>query len=108
MKKKTASKSAFFTPRVLISLAFCATGVLLTLLAFALYPGGNALAQGPQQDQLSVQGFVEHVNVAEGTVVRITATSLEESGVFDMPALMGQPPLEFPPSPPSPSNAANG
>src|SRR5437764_15133353 len=52
MKKKPASKSAFFTPRVLISLAFCATGVLLTLLAFALYPGGNAFAR---QDQSSLQ-----------------------------------------------------
>src|SRR5437667_2118108 len=54
MKKKAASKSAFFTPRVLIALAFCSIGLLLALLAFALYPGGNALAQGQQQDQASL------------------------------------------------------
>src|SRR2546429_903278 len=54
MKKRAASKSAFFTPRVLIGVAFCSIGLLLALLAFALYPGGNALAQGPQQDQASV------------------------------------------------------
>ena len=56
MKKKAASKSAFFNPRVLIALAFCSIGLLLALLAFALYPGGNALAQGPQQDQASLAG----------------------------------------------------
>ena len=47
MKKKPASKSAFFNPRVLIGLAFCSIGLLLALLAFALYPGGTVLAQGP-------------------------------------------------------------
>ena len=54
MKKRPASQSAFFTPRVLIGLAFCSIGLLLTLLVFALYPGGNALAQGPQQDESSM------------------------------------------------------
>ena len=44
MKKKPVSKSAFFNPRVLIGLAFCSIGLLLALVAFALYPGGNALA----------------------------------------------------------------
>ena len=52
MKKKPASKSAFFNPRVLIGLAFCSIGLLLALLAFALYPGGNALAE---QNQAGVQ-----------------------------------------------------
>jgi hypothetical protein len=47
---------------------------------------------------------VENVNVAQGTVVRITETPLEGIGVFDMPAPIGQPPLA---SPPSPSDAAN-
>jgi hypothetical protein len=47
MKKQPASKSAFFTPRVVISLAFCAIGVLVSLLAFSLYPGGYALAGVP-------------------------------------------------------------
>ena len=45
MKKKLASRSAFFNPRFLISFAFC-IGVLAALVAFALYPaGGNALAR---------------------------------------------------------------
>ena len=47
MKKKLASKSAFFTPRVVISLAFCAIGVLVALLAFSLYSGGYAFAENP-------------------------------------------------------------
>ncbi|MEP7014506.1 MAG: hypothetical protein ABI925_03620, partial [Verrucomicrobiota bacterium] len=47
MKKEPASKSAFFTPRVVISLAFCAIGVLVSLLAFSLYPGGYAFARVP-------------------------------------------------------------
>src|SRR5204863_8127048 len=54
MKKKPAAKSAFFNPRVLIGLAFCSIALLLTLLAFSLYPGGNALAQRPGQDQAGV------------------------------------------------------
>jgi hypothetical protein len=46
MKKKLTSRSAFFNRRMLISLAFCAIGVLLALIAFALYPGATARAQG--------------------------------------------------------------
>src|SRR5204862_8097912 len=48
MKKQHASRSAFFNPRFLISFAFCTIGVLLALVAFALYPGGNALAKQNQ------------------------------------------------------------
>src|SRR6267143_2732042 len=47
MKKKLASKSAFFTRRVVISLAFCAICVLVALLAFSLYSGGYAFAENP-------------------------------------------------------------
>src|SRR5450432_1169162 len=54
MKKRPASRSAFFNPRFLISCAFCAIGVLLALLAFAVYPGGAALAKGRPQDQPTV------------------------------------------------------
>ena len=50
MEKKSASRSAFFSPRVLISFAFCSIGVLLALVAFAIYPGTTALAQGPQEN----------------------------------------------------------
>jgi hypothetical protein len=54
-EKKSTYRSAFLNPRVLISFAFCAIGVLLSLLAFAFYPGGNALAAPrPQQDQLAL------------------------------------------------------
>ena len=54
MKKKSAYRSAFFNPRVLISFAFCAIGVLLALLAFAFYPGGNALAAPRPQNHSAV------------------------------------------------------
>src|SRR6267142_2743042 len=55
MRKKLATKSAFLNPRVLIGLAFCSIGLLLALLAFALYPGGHALAQGPEQDLTALE-----------------------------------------------------
>ena len=55
MKKKPASKSAFFNPRVLLGLAFCSIGLLLALLAFALYPGGKALAQQNQAEAPGVE-----------------------------------------------------
>src|SRR5436190_4541318 len=58
-KKELTSKSPFFTPRVVISLAFCAIGVLVALLAFSLYSGGYAFAQVPLQDQSSIPDFVE-------------------------------------------------
>jgi len=41
MRKELASKSAFFTLRVVISLAFCAIGVLVELLAFSLCACGE-------------------------------------------------------------------
>src|SRR5436190_19883404 len=76
MNKNPTSKSAFFNPRVLIGLAFCAIGLLLALFAFALYPGGNALAQRPAQDQPSVPGYQQQDETAlelpeiEGTGTR--------------------------------------
>src|SRR5215831_9677422 len=45
MKKRSAQHSAFFNGRLLVSLALASIGFLLALLTFALYPGGNALAQ---------------------------------------------------------------
>jgi hypothetical protein len=70
MKKHLTSQSAFFNRRVLISFAFCSIGVLLALLAFALYPGGTALAKGSQQNQSVGQGRPltpeEAQKVAEG------------------------------------------
>ena len=66
MKKKPAFRSAFFNPLVLISFAFCA--ILLALVAFALYPGATARAQGPEQNQSSAQDFAqENIMEPEGT-----------------------------------------
>jgi hypothetical protein len=45
MKKKSASRSAFFNPRVLISFSFCLIGAVLTLLGFGFYPGRSVEAQ---------------------------------------------------------------
>ena len=56
MKRKSASQSAFLNPRVLISFVFCAIGLFLALLVFALYPGGNAFAR---QNQSNSQGLAQ-------------------------------------------------
>lgn len=70
MKKKLVSQSAFSNRRVLIGFVFCSIGVLLALLAFAMYPGGTALAQGQQQNQQTGQArpltTEEAQTVAEG------------------------------------------
>lgn len=55
MRKKPASQSGFIIRRIVIGWAFCSIVVLLALLAFALYPGGTARAQGSQQNQQAVQ-----------------------------------------------------
>ena len=55
MKQKLAFQSGFFNRRVLIGFAFCSIGVLLALLAFALYPGGTVRAQRSQQNQQTGQ-----------------------------------------------------
>ena len=56
MKKKPASKSAFFNQRVLIGFSFCLLGLVLALLAFAAYPGGNAFAR---QEQAAAPAVVQ-------------------------------------------------
>src|SRR5437016_6023847 len=55
MKKKPALQSAFFNRRLLVSLALSSIGLLLALLAFALYPGGNALAQNQSSPEISTE-----------------------------------------------------
>jgi len=92
MKKKAASRSGFFHPRVLISFAFCAIGVLPALLAFKLYPSGDAQAHSSQQTQSSAH---ENVIVFEGRLMPEPAASAPEfsitpeakSGEIDMAAL---------------------
>src|SRR5205823_10073725 len=88
MKKKPASKSAFFNPRVLISFAFCATGVLLGLLAFALYPGGNARAQGPQQNQSDVPG-VEQITAPQESDAPAVIGTCDTAGPVEVEATAG-------------------
>ena len=107
MKKKLASKSAFSNPRVLISFAFFSVSILLALLAFAFYPGGNALAKGPQQNQLSVPGLTqENVTVLQGQFTQeqwlpsapVVALTAVAEHVIDLAAL-GIRPLAAPLAP---------
>ncbi|HKP03962.1 MAG TPA: hypothetical protein VJU77_11470 [Chthoniobacterales bacterium] len=69
MKKRSASRSAFFSPRVLMTC--CAIGVLLVLLAFALDPGGTARAQGSQQNQQTGQARPLTPEEARGLVAAL-------------------------------------
>ena len=92
MKKKPASKSAFFNTRVLIGLAFCLIGLVLALVAFALYPGGNALAR---QNQSAPQGVAQQsVPVLEATMMHelssapvVSIAAAEEPIEIDLAAL---------------------
>ena len=88
MKKKSASRSAFFNPRVLISLAFCAIGVFLALFAFAVYPGATAQAS---QNQPDVQALAQDsIIMPDGQVTEEPSgrlvgsnTPLTENGAID-------------------------
>src|SRR5881392_2126228 len=88
MKKKPASKSAFFNPRVLISLAFCFVGVLLALVTFALYPGGNVRAQGMQQNQTVGQG-VDQRYVPEQEEAPAVIGTCDTAGPVEVEATAG-------------------
>src|SRR5438105_15193948 len=57
MKKKSASKSAFFNPRFFVGLALCSLGLLLALLAYTAYPGASLLAQKPSQQMTQQPGW---------------------------------------------------
>src|SRR5260370_29008430 len=48
-KKKSASQSAFFSPRILLVFVLCSLGVLLALLGFILNSSSSALAVAPTQ-----------------------------------------------------------
>src|SRR5438105_4418800 len=87
MKKNPASKSAFFNPRVLIGLAFCSIGLLLVLLAFALYPGGNLLAQGSQQSEASAP--LTHENPAEQIDPPAVIGTCDTAGPVEIEATSG-------------------
>ena len=49
MKKKFASKSAFFNPRVLLGFFLCLAGGFTALIALSMYSAPSALAQRPKQ-----------------------------------------------------------
>src|SRR6187455_2510923 len=49
MKKKSASKSAFFIPRIILSFVLCSIGVFLTFLSY----GASSNAVAPSQPQTS-------------------------------------------------------
>ena len=92
MKKKPASKSAFFNPRVLIGFALCLTGLFIALLAFALYPGGNAFAR--QEGSALPAAAQDSLMVVQGVPAQeqpsappVSVTSIDESGTIDMAAL---------------------
>src|SRR2546428_916565 len=51
--KKSASQSAFFNPRILISLVLCSAGVLLALLGLSDHSGASVLARRASQSQAS-------------------------------------------------------
>src|SRR5882762_1185694 len=96
MKKKPASKYAFFNTRVLLGLAFCLIGLFLALVAFALYPGGKAFAR---QNQLIVPLPAQpSVQVLEATLTQelpqvqpaaqpVSETDLQPNGTIDMAVL---------------------
>src|SRR2546428_11351828 len=48
MKKDRSSRSGFFNPRILLSLAFCSTGVLLVLLGSGLFAAAEEQQAPPE------------------------------------------------------------
>ena len=93
MKKKPASKSAFFNQRVLIGFSFCLLGLVLALMAFTASPGGSLQAQGPDQiqsigpDNILVLDAIPTQETSAPTKAGATITQAEESGHIDMGAL---------------------
>ena len=53
MKTKSQSESAFFNPRILLSLVLCSIAILLALVGLGLFSGGSLSAQAPNANQQS-------------------------------------------------------
>src|SRR5437773_534726 len=53
MKKKSASESAFFNPRILLCFVLCSIAILLALVGLGLFSGGSLSAQAPNANQQS-------------------------------------------------------
>src|SRR6266446_813109 len=98
MKKKPASKSAFFNPRFLIGLAVCSIGLLLALLAFAapfgVFPAPSGSAPTGSQSENSVTLDLFQVGAAEHTAwtadlayPRASEEQMAPSGVAQTPVM---------------------
>ena len=76
MKTKLATRSGFFNPRLSISVALCAIGALVALLALSLYSSSTAQAQSPQQNQTAGEMSPEDARaLAEGIKPLINQSS---------------------------------
>jgi hypothetical protein len=53
MKTKSQSESAFFNPRILLSLVLCSIAILMALVGLGLFSGGSLSAQAPNANQQS-------------------------------------------------------
>ena len=53
MKKKSASESAFFNPRILLGFVLCSIAILLALVGLGLFSAGSLSAQAPNANQQS-------------------------------------------------------
>src|SRR5437764_8702644 len=53
MKKKSASESAFFNPRILLGFVLCSIASLLALVGLGLFSAGSLSAQAPNANQQS-------------------------------------------------------
>ena len=82
MKKKSASQSAFFNPRVLLGFVLGSFGVALALIGFGLYPGASVLAQKPGQPQ--TQQWQPKWEVIHSTYNDVSAP-LREMATWDLP-----------------------
>ena len=79
MKKKPASKSAFFNTRVSIGFSFFLLSLVLALMAFNASPGGNAFARQEQAAAPSVAQ--QDAAASEARAAHVTATAFVEEDV---------------------------
>ncbi|MBA2401632.1 MAG: hypothetical protein H0V72_23630 [Bradyrhizobium sp.] len=64
MKKKSASRSAFFNLRVLFGFVLSSVGVFLALMSLSIYSNSSALAAGAKQGPGAVVGASYHNDVS--------------------------------------------
>src|SRR5437868_15273996 len=114
MKKKPASQSAFFNSRVLVGFTICAIGAVFALLAFAIYPAGNAFARQnkvkePSQN-IVVPTFQANppVQSVDPSPDQVSITDLTPSGSVDLAALGVHPVSKPYPLSPQASQSSGG